>query len=54
MQRYGVPIHRIQYGINFVHVNGKDSMVKWNLGSIMSADNLELLMLCVELGLEPR
>ena len=54
MQCYGVPICRIQNGINSLHVNGKNLMVKWNLESLMSADNLELLMLRVELGLEPR
>ena len=47
MQRYGVPICGIQNGINSLHVNGKDWIVKWNLESIMSAENLKSLMLRV-------
>jgi len=45
IQCYGVPIYRIQYGVKGLHVDDKDWMIKWNLGLIISADSLELLML---------
>lgn len=32
MQRHFVPIYRIQHGINFLHVNGKDWMVNGIFG----------------------
>jgi len=54
IQCYGVPIYRIQYGIKCLHLNGEDWIIKWNLVLITSADNLKLLRLLVELGLEPR
>jgi len=53
MQRCGVPMYRIQYGIKCVQVDDEDWKVKWNRVLITSVDNLVLLTLRVELGLEP-
>ena len=43
IQRYEVPIYRLQYGIKRVQVDDEDWKVKWNLVPITSADNLALL-----------
>ena len=50
IQRHGMPIYRIQYGVKSIQVDDKD----WVLCLIIVANNLELLLLRVELGVEPR
>ena len=54
IQYYGLPIHRVQDETKCVQVEDKNKKVKWNLVLITSADNLVLLIVRVELGLEPR
>jgi len=41
-------------GTKCVQVDDKDQKVKWNLVLITSAENLELLIVRVEVGLDPR